>query len=581
MNKSRFNFKVGALMSTYQRLDRTISGVDVVTHYDGQQSKVTAYTDGINIYFGKNAIDEKVVDDAQALLALDGLNYHELCHVMYSPRTSDIPAWLRGDPMRKSAWGILEDQRIETIFTTLNPDNKPYLRMAVIRHILQVQSQDHTNVFLLLYGRKYLYKSMIATAEKAYFDPDRIDEAKDIIDSYIALDGNIKAQPDVYRDLIDRFIALLPKDKNGDPTEIPSMFGHGEGGEQHGTSINQGKQIVIDLNSIQASIGDAPSKDGDQISAGADLDGTDGDSTGDGDQSGDVQPGKGSGASDGDTDDLIDATNKAKDAVMDSMEVINHVRATQRVFRNDEGKMYGLHVNSANYTDVTPNARLNNIVNKVSEKYRALLEDADPGYISNQAYGRINIDRVMRDSPIDSIFDRWEDNQTDATDLEVVIGLDVSYSMQEARTELGHVGWCLKRAIGSLGEHCKVSVFTYSDGFEELYSRDSEPGQKVRVPHIHGGTRPSHFIDHAEHIFTNTNRKNKVMIMMTDGEWEYADQCDNMITKLNKMGVVTGLYHYGSGKRTHNVQVFNSSPDLSGLIRFSDNLVKISMKNNQ
>lgn len=580
MNKSRFNFRVGALMSTYQRLDRTISGVDVVTHYEPKQGSITAYTDGINIHFGNRAIDKDVINDAQALLALDGLNYHELCHVMYSPRSRDIPSWIVNNPARKSVWGILEDQRIETIFTTLYPDNKPYLRMAVIRHILQVKEQDHTNVFLLLYGRKYLYKSMIKTAENAYFDPDRLDEAKNIIDSYIALDGNIKSQPDVYRDLIDRFIALLPKNDKGEPTELTSMFGHGEGHEGHGTEMHKGQQVIIDLKGIEASTGDTSSKEGESIDIDGDGD-TGGDSTGDDDAKGAKQPGDGHGASEDDTDDLIDATNKAKDAVMDSMEVINHVRATQRIFRNDEGKMYGLRVNKAGYTNGTPDARLSNIVNKVAEKYRALLEDADPGYISNQAYGRINIDRVMRDSPIDSIFDRWEDNQTDATDMEVVIGLDVSYSMASATAELGQVGWCLKRAIGSLGERCKVSVFTYSDDFEELYSRDSESGQQVRIPTIKGGTRPIHFLNHAEHIFTNTNRKNKVMIMMTDGMWEQANQCDAKIDELNKSGIVTGLYHYGSGNDTHHVQVFNSSSDLSGLIRFSDNLVKLAMKNNQ
>lgn len=576
MNKSRFNFRVGALMATYQRLDRTISGVDVVTHYEPNQSSITAYTDGINIHFGNRAIAPDVVNDAQALLALDGLNYHELCHVMYTPRTNDIPSWIRTNSARKSAWGILEDQRIETIFTTLYPDNKPYLRMAVIRHILQVKEQNHTNVFLLLYGRKYLYRSMIKTAENSYFDPARIDEAKDIIDSYIALDGNINAQPDVYRDLIDRFINLLPKDDDGEPSELANMFGHGEGGEEHGTGLNQGKQIVINLKDIKKSTGDAPSDEGDPI----DTNAVDGDSEDDNDANGVSQPGKGHGSLDDDSEDLIDVANKAKEAVMDSIEVINHVRATQRVFRNDEGKMYSLGVKPAGYNHGEPDARLNNIVTKVSEKYRALLEDADPGYISSQAYGRISIDRVMRDSPIDSVFDRWEDNQTDATDIEVVIGLDVSYSMGSAGNELGQVGWCLKRAIGSLGERCKVSVFTYSSGFNELYSRDSEAGQKVRIPIINGGTQPIHFLDHAEHIFTNTNRKNKVMIMMTDGEWEQASVCDAKIDELNKSGVVTGLYHYGRGKNTHRVQVFNSSSDLSGLIRFSDNLVKLSMKNN-
>ena len=52
---------------------------------------------------------------------LRGLNFHELSHILYTPRQgSEIVTWVKENDLFK-AFNALEDQRIETLFTSRFP----------------------------------------------------------------------------------------------------------------------------------------------------------------------------------------------------------------------------------------------------------------------------------------------------------------------------------------------------------------------------------------------------------------------------------------------------------------------------
>lgn len=118
---------------------------------------------------------------AETVVALLGANYHELCHIMFTPRL--FKQQFMSDQMQLMAYRILEDQRIESMFTALyEPAGKYFTQMFISIYVGDPTTYE--SAFLVSYGRSYLPKEIRDEFESRFERQDLIARSKKHIDDY-------------------------------------------------------------------------------------------------------------------------------------------------------------------------------------------------------------------------------------------------------------------------------------------------------------------------------------------------------------------------------------------------------------
>ena len=104
--------RLDAIGAVYQRADRIITGDSdiAVTITRTKDMTEPSMTDGKDIILNGNLIDN-VTDDT--IIGLNGVNYHELAHVLFSPRVGSALGQYVTTNNMKRAFNLLEEGRIE------------------------------------------------------------------------------------------------------------------------------------------------------------------------------------------------------------------------------------------------------------------------------------------------------------------------------------------------------------------------------------------------------------------------------------------------------------------------------------
>ena len=113
--------RLNALCRVYEQADRVLSGDPVIVKVvpDGP---APAWSDGASISINASQIEDM---DLETLTQVNGLNYHELAHHLYTPRRgTDLMKWVL-DNNYMQAFNMLEDQRIETLLVARYPSIAP------------------------------------------------------------------------------------------------------------------------------------------------------------------------------------------------------------------------------------------------------------------------------------------------------------------------------------------------------------------------------------------------------------------------------------------------------------------------
>jgi VWA domain-containing protein len=143
-----------------QKLDRVLTGYWIlqVSGMD-DPDRPAGFTTGDAIRINWAWLDHKQDED---LIALMGLNYHELAHVILTPRLRGPFAKSMDGPNVRMTFNIMEDWRIETHFSSMFETAKRYFnvccrRLIIDDHVLrQRRPEDEWQVALLTMGRFYL-----------------------------------------------------------------------------------------------------------------------------------------------------------------------------------------------------------------------------------------------------------------------------------------------------------------------------------------------------------------------------------------------------------------------------------------
>ena len=556
--------ELGAVCIVYGKADRIItrnSAVSVVVHKptweEPHLAGIAGWSDGKKITFNKDVVTLLSETD---IPALNGLNYHELSHILYTPRGgSEFVNWVQ-----TNAYGIafnyLEDARIETLMTARFPSTRLFLEANFMRYVA-VNDTNSGDLFLLSRGRKYVPLSIRQKIADIFVTERGLEmatEVADIIDTYRTL--VLPRDSAIAKPLIKRFAEVVGKGNMGNTPEA----GEGEGeGDKEGTigcpsdctgrePMKFGRPLGVneqtaDSNKAKGSGKSEELREVDNTKlfqgAGEGDNPIESDLTAEGFMQQDTQK------TDRSLADLIE--QRAKD-IRSNDEVRREVREfREAVATNDEHRNT---VRVARYTNMTP-AEINNqnyvrgdyplIAEQFGRELERLEIDNEPNWDKEKPSGRLNIQRTMNAglNDIDRLFDQWSEVDY-GTEIEAVILLDNSGSMGSQIQRASASVWAIKRGLERI--NANTTVFSFNSGSRVLYTSDEKTTYDVvRTVHAGGTTNPIRALEEAKQIFNLTNRATKLLFIITDGGFDYAEPSDNLIKQFNEDGVITSTVFLG------------------------------------
>jgi hypothetical protein len=601
------NNTLDSIVSVYQRADRILTGLNVLVSVS-ENEVAPAYNDGKDIVFSGKLIKDL---DENTVLSLQGLNYHELGHLLFTPRIGTaLGKWVveksmktkqteysyldddnkvatghrsytieeLTDPARQMAFNILEDCRAEYYLTLKYPSIRPFMVALLGDYILENKIDTLGEQFILLAGRRYFSLDLRKMSAQMFMAEHGVDKAKaiyEIMTEYSTL--VFPRQYDRAKDLITLLIALLPKDEQGNPKPV----GQNPNGCIHREPMRNGRPATE--KEQEALAGNGKGKDGlsnelDELAKSS--------SAGNGkfEETGEVNS------------DTADFNTKSSEVISELQETVNRakadkslqkkVRDTLKAIQKDRSSKSTLEkTRSGSFTPQMSEVTASRLF---AQELELLRIESDPAWNREKPSGKLNVKRAMNAdiNRIDTLFDRWQEGNDDY-DIEASILIDRSGSMY---TEIGSAcrsAWVIKRAIERING--KVSVSVFSDYARELFDRDTlASATDVRIVEAGGGTDPSDSLTETARIMENTNAKTKLVFILTDGEWYKPAVADSKIEQLVKQGCYVSVVWLGSEdyaktimsdpneviRYTHNANSFRTIQKPSELVKVAKDVVK-------
>lgn len=522
-----------AIAAVYEKADRILTEDPLTVKLTNSPDKPAAWSDGRTITLNTAVLSN--VDDSD-LVSLHGANWHEVCHILFSPRAgSEIMKWVVQNEYLQ-AFNILEDQRIETLFTARFPSTRPFLEATILRYVAnEPWNQSKRNEFIemahpLLRGRRYVSKAFRNRIETDYtriMGADTVSKVNRLVDEYRLL--IFPKDTTNAKRIVEEFAEFVSNN--------PYLYNPGQCANREPMKIGR-----ADPMSAQTADKDRANDMRDGGTFDSDLDN-------------DTYPSNGADDSDeklnnqelperGSNDELIELINN----ILTTIESSKEVRAETRVFRkavqqvetvNSTIKITEFGVSSPKAEDVTA-------AKEFGSALRLIEEEAQPMWERQTPTGKLNISRAMSSdiNDINRMFDRWYEG-SDAVDIEAAVLLDRSGSMSAQMNDACRSLWTIKRGLERVG--ARVTAYTFGSTSRLLYSAGEKaaPGE-IRTMYGSGGTNPVKALEETEFIMEASERATKMVFLITDGWWEGTIYADKLIRRMQNMGVFVTVVFIGN-----------------------------------
>jgi hypothetical protein len=576
------NNSLDSTCSVFQRADRILTNLPVEVHLTDEDTDTPAWNDGKNVTFNSSAIGDLTEDNVRSL---HGLNYHEVGHLFFTPRIGTaLGKWVTErneqnnlvEPLRMTAFNILEDGRAEYYLTTKYPSVRPFLVATVGEHLLAHPEALGDN-FVLLAGRRYFPIEARRSSLKIYAQTNGIEKAKQVYD--ISSEYRTLVYPRDYtrgQELIEALISLLANQKtprtpngcegrplmrNGKPateSEQKSIVEQGEQGEQGDDLFASGAgEAVEDTN-----LGNEDYENS-QFNEEKDV-------------------------------DLLNKIQEAVDHAKSDKSVSKKVFDTLRAITKDGSTKTIL--GKSNGVDYAPKQSEIVASRLFGQELERIRIESDPAWIIEKPTGKLNVRRAMNAdvNEINKLFDRWETGNDDY-DMEACILIDRSGSMYQDVGSACRSAWIIKRAIEKING--RVSVMTFGSVSRQLYSADEKAQANViKVVEANGGTEPEYALLESQRILTQSKAKTKLLFMLTDGQFNNSVKCDKMIEAMKSDGVYTSVVYLSSweseleriannpayvAELSHGADSFQVISNPADLVKVAKKVVRHQMKGNK
>ena len=488
-----------------------------------------------------------------------GTNAHELGHVLYSPRRDSLlmQQVVEGDKLFLKGiaqiHNIVEDQRQERLILSRFAPWRNYL-VAALGHHLSSKTKD---AWLLFAGRTWLDASIWAEARAAFVAARNEATARDVaqlIGDYQWLTDPGTSESDEAWDILIKLHTLFDLD-------IPT-------GGCGGGVIVSGEPITDDCPTIDAPP-TADEADGEPVPGAGEPSEGDDDKDGKDSNNAAPQPPQGRTAGKGGEppkskspaqvkDDLrqqaSDGLTHDEDAKADLDSILDAILAGHGQ-ENVEGQRA-----EGEWCEATDTAR--RLHWEVGEALLDLKDETEPGWVKGVSNGRLNIRRLLNPNvDVDTLFDRYDPGQYDASELEMALLLDVSGSMSRKVFALSEATWAIRQAVEDIDG--RAAVMTFSSGpFRLVYGPNERPDDRMFNLTSWGGTDPESALVAAFHLLAESTARNRLLVILTDGDW-YGPGGDKLIAACREAGIVTVLAYmptdYGIAGHTpnaHGVEFF-------------------------
>jgi hypothetical protein len=530
--------------------------LDTVSIVDNGPAPAWTTLDGDHIFF---ALNRMPFPNARLDVAVWlGTNAHELGHVLFSPRRGSLlmRRVIEGDQVHlrgiANLANIAEDQRQERLLLARFAPWRSYL-VAALGHHLAVDSEA---AWLLFAGRTWLPEAVRAQARSVFaatYGQASAAEVAVIIGEYQRLTDPGDAESDEAWDLLVRLHELFD-------TNIPALKMRCvviDGGEPDTSEPAESAPDAADETDTEPAGDDAP---GD--TAGDDATNKAGEGEG------------GAGASRGpdraaeqsrtrrqlssaaaDELDGDDTATSDLDAILDAL---RNGRSGEGVHGSDP---------SGRYEPATDAAR--RLHHEVGDALLDLKDANEPGWLKRVDSGRLNVRRLADPfSEPDQLFDRYAPGQLDANELEMVLLLDVSGSMAQSLWSLAEATWAIRHAVDDL--EGTVTVITWASGPHRILAAPGvRPDDRMFVPNTDGGTEPASALSEAYRLMSDSQMRNRLVVILTDGHWAGGDAAERVIGAMNDAGMVTvcALLGLNAGYELHGCSHGGRINDPAGLAR--------------
>jgi len=601
------NNTLDSVVSVYQRADRILTGLNVLVSIS-ETEVAPAYNDGKDIVFSGKLIKDL---DENTVLSLQGLNYHELGHLLFTPRIGTaLGKWVieKGlktkqtsydymdsdgnvqthtrsysteelvEPARAMAFNILEDCRAEYYLTLKYPSIRPFMVALLGDYILENKLDKLGEQFVLLAGRKYFSLELRKMSAQMFIAEHGVDKAQaiyEILTEYRTL--VFPRQYDRAKDLITLLIALLPKDDNGNPKPV----GQNPNGCIHREPMRNGRPTTEKEQEALAGNGKGKDPLGDELGKG-------------------LTAGKGKFEETGEINSETAGFNtKDEEVIRELQEVVQRAKADKSLQKKVSDTLKAIQKDRSSKS-ILEKTRAGNFTPEMSEvtasrlfaqELELLRIESDPAWNREKPSGKLNVKRAMNAdiNKIDTLFDRWQEGNDDY-DIEASILIDRSGSMYSEIGSACRSAWVIKRAIERING--KVSVSVFSDYGRELFDRDTlASATDVRIVEAGGGTDPSQSLAETARIMDNTTAKTKLVFILTDGAWYKPAVADSKIEQLIKQGCYVSVVWLGSHEYaqkimadpkqvieyTHGANSFRTIQQPSELVKVAKDVVKAQM----
>jgi Mg-chelatase subunit ChlD len=566
-----------SLLFLLQKVDRIVGFDNVSVTGSEHDDPIPCYSTGHEIFINWKVI--QTPRNLKEMVTLFGANYHELCHVLFTPGADNTYVQEITRVGHYQAYNVLEDQRIENIFIGMFPSAKNYFVSMFSDLVLKIDQENRVingDLYPLTHGRYYLPKKLRYEV-RSMFERENANNKQlakkyaSIIDEYTKL--VLPRDMSRARDLVREFASF----------QFESMHQHGVP-NQHAIYRNKSNDT---RKSIDPQIDNSEGlSDKDQDDTKPDEDGeAKGEGSSDGGQSKENRestdgPESGSSVSEDDTES--ESKNFGQGAggngrpkrPLTPAEITHAFRSLGKEILKDENVKKEVQAFQKSARDWKTRRPVDSTISPVTDAMRQAVRritkevkvsaDIEPGWNSEQNHGRLNVRRAMRaevdPNAFETAFATWDEGMELAASVEVVLMLDMSGSMHlnHAFKSVTQMAWVLKAAIEAANISNKVSVFVFSSGSEVLYSSKEKVDRNTYRMYFDGGsTNPSIALEWAVSVMESTKCENKLCIILTDGTWDGGssakEPAHQSIKSMNDNGVLTVLFGINIGGRNSHI----------------------------
>ena len=632
--------RVGALANVFSKTLSVLTTHKIsVNVVDRKDIGAPAYSSTKEVWLNVAHIKDDFTPNAIA--SYNGLAFHELSHLRFTPRNGSRLVQLIKDEQQQNelweAFNCLEDSRIELLLTGWLPSTKAWL-VATMCDYLLADEQAISRAFPLVYGRKYLPVELRQLASDNFIKPELQQELADVIDQYISLTFVGNENVEVGFNLIKKFAELL--------SELPALpqspqSGEGEGGttvivriksphghegrptqgyesssvrpatkeEQERAKKNAQKNVVevvidttpkedvsegtksADTNSQSTPTQSQPTPTQSQPKDNSFDDDFDFDDFDDVDDEPTTpkEGGKGIGKEAGTTGSNKQVTDLLSDILSDVVKEVSKGI-------NDIAKQLGVDTelvggnaktpDKAQYNEVRIPDELTLLAKKFGVELERLQAEYDPAWLNGERSGKLNAGRYLRGDELDTVFDEWSEGRDDVVSIEAVILLDRSGSMSGRNADNAYKSmWAIKKALERV--EARTTVVTFDSRTNLLYGADEKAGTTIRDSGADGGTNPESGLLYAKRVLAESDKAIKVLFMITDGQWNTEDG-EKAVSEMKNAGVLTCqalISHYQHtaedlNNYRHSFELMTSIQSAKDILTLGKDLVRMAITRN-